>query len=131
DEYVFILPVSFKTEILTEDEKPERIVEFLREGAIGDKLFTEIPGETELIKSSIKENLLTLDFNSGITSYGGGTAREDGILKQILYSMKQVDGVERVRILIEGGTKDLPEGSDISKPLLIPREINDVVDFID
>jgi len=131
DEYVYILPVSFKTEILAEDEKPERIIELLREGTKDDKLFTEIPGETELIKSDIKDNLLILDFDSGITAYGGGTSREDGILKQILYSMKQVDGIKRVRIMIEGGTKSLPEGTDISKPMLIPKEINDVVDISD
>jgi len=131
EEYFFILPVSYKTESLTEDEKPERIVELLRESIEEDKLYTEIPSETELIKSEIEDNLLVLDFTSGITSYGGGTAREDGIIKQILYSMKQVDGIEKVMILIEGGTKELPEGSDISKPMLIPKEINDVIDVTD
>ena len=47
-------------------------------------------------------------------------------MKQILYTMKQINGIEKVRILIEGKKGDLPEGTDISNPLLIPDKINKV-----
>ncbi|NLD49292.1 MAG: GerMN domain-containing protein, partial [Clostridiaceae bacterium] len=82
--------------------------------------------EVELLGSRIENKILILDFNSGIKSYGGGTARETAIIKQILYSMKQIDEVEKVQILIEGKKGNLPEGSDISKPLPIPNAINKI-----
>ena len=42
--------------------------------------------------------------------------------------MKQIEGVERIRILIEGKSEELPEGTDISRDIAIPTEINDVID---
>jgi len=45
-------------------------------------------------------------------------------LKQILYSMKQLKNIEKIRILIEGKKDHLPEGTDISGEMLLPVEIN-------
>lgn len=128
EEHIFTLPVSFKSMNMEDSDKPEMIVELLRDGAKEEKYFTQIPGETALTNSSLEEKRVVLDFNSGLTSYGGGNTREDGIIKQILYSMKQIKGVEKVKILINGGSKGLPEGTDISKELVVPNEINNVID---
>jgi len=61
-----------------------------------------------VLGSRIEGNLLILDFNKEIKNYGG-TAREEGILKQILYSMKQLKNIEKIRILIEGKKDHLPK----------------------
>ncbi|MGI6777691.1 MAG: GerMN domain-containing protein [Acetivibrionales bacterium] len=125
--YSYLVPVSRQTSGLDANEFPTAIIEMLK-GKHSDKLYSEIPSETQLRESSVDGDLLTLDFDGGITKYGGGTAREEGIIKQILFSMKQIEGVERVKILIDGKTASLPEGSDVSKPLFIPQRINDVMD---
>jgi germination protein M len=127
DRYSYILPVSAEIGAADGDELPFRIVELMtREQKAG--LYSQIPVETVLIGSRIENGSLILDFNEGLRSYGGGTAREQGIVEQILYSMKQIRGAERVRILINGETAHLPEGSDISRPLPFPDSINMVMD---
>jgi len=127
EKYYYLIPVSMQTSGLDEDELPTAIIEMLK-GIHGEKLHAEIPPETQLRGSRVDETLLTLNFDDGITNYGGGTAREDGIIKQILFSMKQIKGIKRVKILINGETASLPEGSDVSEPLLIPGRINNVMD---
>ena len=127
EKYYYLIPVSMQTSGLDEDELPTAIIEMLK-GIHGEKLQSEIPPETQLRGSRVDETLLTLNFDDGITNYGGGTAREDGIIKQILFSMKQIKGIKRVKILINGETASLPEGSDVSEPLLIPGRINNVMD---
>ena len=120
------MPVSVIGPEVPDNELPGVIIEYLCTNNKGD-LTSDLPEGTRIIESSLKGNLLTLNFNRALTKYGGN-AREDGLLKQILYSMKQIEGVERIRILIEGKSEELPEGTDISRDIAIPTEINDVID---
>lgn len=120
----YILPVSVGYIGVEEKDLPGEIIRQLLRKQDDGSFNSYLTQETELLESRIEKNLLILDFNSGIKSYGGGTARESAIIEQILYSMKQMEGVEKVQIMIEGKKGDLPEGSDISKPLPIPNGIN-------
>ena len=128
NEEQYLLPLS--SEVTREElgELPGKLVKMLGDGFRDDKFYSELPRETRLIKSGIKGSTLTLDFNKALISYGGGTAREDGILRQILHSAKQIKGVDRVKILIDGEIPELPEGSDVSEELAIPQVINDLID---
>ena len=123
DKRICILPLSIEFSGPEGDDVPARIVELLVMEHSGGKLHSELPSGTKLLQSDHSANTLILDFNGEIKKYGG-TAREDGIIKQILYSMKQIKGVERVRILIEGKPDYLPEGTDLTNEMAIPREIN-------
>lgn len=127
DKYIYTLPMSAEKPKAANDGLPELIIESLSKKVENGVLTTEIPEGTKILESSLKGNLLVLNFNNKLINYGG-TAREDGLLKQILYSMKQIDGAEKVRILVEGKSIELPEGTDISKSIDIPPEINDVID---
>lgn len=126
DKHFYIIPVSSEFNNLKNEDIPEKLVE-LASKEYGEKgLYTELPAGVKLLGHSINGDILTLNFNDKIRSYGGGTAREDGILKQILYSAKQVEGIKRVKILIDGKTGNLPEGTDISKELPVPVSINEI-----
>lgn len=126
DNNSYIIPVSTKTNQVANDDLPGEIVSLLSK-KYENMLYSLIPSETKLRGSSISDGILRLNFNDGITSYGG-TAREQDLLKQILYSMKQVEGVEKVRILINGESTNLPEGTDISKEIVLPLSINNLMD---
>lgn len=54
--------------------------------------------------------------------------REEAILKQITYTLRQCDGIRKINITVEGRSTDLPEGTYISAGLVIPATINDVMD---
>ncbi|HOM01964.1 MAG TPA: GerMN domain-containing protein [Acetivibrio sp.] len=123
DKNEFILPVSMEYIGVSKEQLPGEIIRMLALKPANERIYSLIPSGVEVLGSRIEEGLLTLDLNKEIKNYGG-TAREEGILKQILYSMKQLKNVDRIRILIEGKKDHLPEGTDISGELLIPAEIN-------
>lgn len=129
DKYEYLIPVSKEYVGIEEHMLPKQIVRSLSQKPQKENIFTQLPENVELIDCNIEDKLVTLDFNKKIKNYGG-TAREDGLLKQILYAMKQINGVEKVRILIEGKKDDLPEGTDISKDLFVPQKINVVSEIL-
>lgn len=128
DKYEYLIPISKEYVGIGDYMLPAQIVRSLSQKPGKENLFTQLPENVELIDCNIEDKLVTLNFNKKIKNYGG-TAREDGLLKQVLYSMKQINGVEKVRILIEGKKDDLPEGTDISKDLSIPQKIN-IVNYV-
>jgi len=123
DKNEFIIPISMEYIGVPEEELPAQIIRMLAEKPANERIYSLIPSGVEVLGSRIEGNLLILDFNKEIKNYGG-TAREEGILKQILYSMKQLKNIEKIRILIEGKKDHLPEGTDISGEMLLPVEIN-------
>jgi germination protein M len=110
---------------VSKDKLPMEIVGSLSKEPKDPNLYTQMPENARLLDSSISDEVLTLNFSKEIKNYGGNS-REEGLIKQILYTMKQINGIKKIRILIEGKKDDLPEGTDISKPLLIPDKINKV-----
>jgi germination protein M len=118
----YILPVSFELDKFETKDLPRLIINAYA-GEYPKDLSSMLPPNVKLLNSSIMDSTLILNFNSNFKNYGG-TAREDAILNQILYSMKQVNDIEKVKILINGKAEELPEGTDISKGLEIPSEIN-------
>lgn len=125
--YSYIMPVSVQFEQVNTDKLPAVIVDMLVKDYSSKKLFSQLPLKTKLLGSEIKGNVLTLNFNTELRNYGG-TAREEGLLRQLMYSMKQIQGIDKIRILVEGKNTLLPEGSEVSRGLSIPAAINDFID---
>lgn len=125
--FSYMLPVSVEGSEIKSESLVQEIIERLVEGPGDENLFTEIPKGTKLLGQSVKNRIITLNFNDSIKNYGGNT-REEGILNQILFSMKQLKEVTAVRIRINGKEDNLPEGTDLSEALKIPAEINNYLD---
>jgi germination protein M len=89
--------------------------------------FSEMPDNVEILNCSIENGVLTLNLGEGFTKYGGNE-KEESILKQLAYTMRQLEGVRLLKILVDGHAVQLPEGTDISIGLAIPATINDVMD---
>ncbi|HHV29246.1 GerMN domain-containing protein [Acetivibrio mesophilus] len=123
DKNEFILPISMEYIGVSKEQLPAEIIRMLATKPANERIYSQIPSGVEVLDSRIDEDLLVLDLNKEIKNYGG-TAREEGILKQILYSMKQIKDVNKIQILIEGKKGNLPEGTEISGQLLLPTEIN-------
>lgn len=123
---ICVLPISKEFKGVNDDVLPEKIVEYLLDNNSNKTVFSEIPPDTKLLSSKINGGTLVLDFNSKFREYGG-TTREEGIINQLLNSMKQLKKIKRVKILVEGKDGNLPEGTDISKEFEFPKEINSLI----
>ncbi|MFZ5990002.1 MAG: GerMN domain-containing protein [Bacillota bacterium] len=123
EKFEYILPVSMEYIGVQQDKLPEEMIRLLSGKTYNEKLYSQMPPKVELISSKLEDGVLILNFNKEIRNYGGN-AREAGILKQIIYTMKQIEGVKKIKILIEGKEGELPEGTDISREILLPTDIN-------
>lgn len=124
--FTYLVPVSV-SDTGSAGGLPEVLVKQLLRKDSDDSLYTEMPEGVALLKYSTDNGVFTLDFSENFTDYGGN-AREEGILKQLAYTVRQVEGIKRMKILVEGQKVELPEGTDISTGLVIPATINDVMD---
>ncbi len=106
---------------------PETLVKRLLSAVPEGGMYSEMPEGVYLLGSYVQGDIITLDFSEEFLSYGG-TAREEGILKQLAYTLRQCSGIRKIDILVEGRRAELPEGTNISAGLAIPVTINDVMD---
>ncbi len=125
DKIYYLIPISKELEDKDIKSKISAAIQFMSKTFDESGLFTEIPAGTKLIGCLLKEGVLTINVNSAIKSYGGGNSREAGLIDQILYCLKQVEGVKSVKILIDGKQAILPEGTEISS-LILPEHINEI-----
>lgn len=125
--FTYLLPVSREYGAAGEQLKPDVLVNLLLAQKTDEKLQSEMPSDAKLLGSSRDNEILTLNFDSAFTKYGG-TAKEEGILKQLAYTLGQLDGTDRIKLQVEGAPAELPEGTDISKGLAVPKTINDYID---
>lgn len=82
-------------------------------------LFSEIPAKAKIQKVARENSTALVSFNPELEKYGGGSARVQGLIAQIVYTFTEVPGVEKVRILIgkKGEVVLGGEGFVIDKPL--------------
>jgi spore germination protein GerM len=82
-------------------------------------LFSEIPAKAHIIKIEKRDQVAVVSFNKELKKYGGGSARVQGLIAQIVYTFTEIPGVEKVQILIENEPEVIlgGEGFLIDKPL--------------
>lgn len=81
--------------------------------------YTLIPMKTKLIRVFSKDDTAIIDLTKEIDKYSGGAARVQAMLSQIVYTLTETKGIDKVRILVSGKKKTTlgNEGYDIEKPL--------------
>lgn len=99
----------------------EAIVRELMEGPEGDDLYTLIPEESELLGVEVEDGTAFVDFAS--EGLGGGSMQEIYTIEQIVYSLTELDNVDRVQFLIDGQKSETLMGHmEISEPFERPEE---------
>jgi len=131
--FTYVLPVSYelngedKNQTMFAGQSPDILVRLLLRNHPKDPLLSDIPTGAALLGYTVKDGGLTLDLDAKFVKYAGN-ATEEGILKQLLYTIRQVKGISRVYLQVEGNKAELPEGTDISNGILVPKTVNDVID---
>ena len=84
-----------------------------------DGFFTEIPKGTKGSVTSNINGVITVNFSDELGQYGGGTARVQALLSQIVFTLTEIRGINKVKILVSGkeGIALGSEGFSIEKPL--------------
>ncbi len=109
--------------LLPDDEVLSKTAEILLLGPnkkeVSRGIFSEIPKETRIIKLKKDGKILEATFSKELSSYGGGSARLRGLIAQIVYSFTGINGIERVKIKIQGEDETVlgGEGFVIDAPL--------------
>jgi len=82
-------------------------------------LFSEIPAKAHITKIERQGRIVLVSFNKALGKYGGGSARVQGLIAQIVYTFTEMPGIEKVQILIENESEVIlgGEGFLIDKPL--------------
>lgn len=97
---------------------PSDLVEILLRGPNEDELqeqySTFIPPTTELIEAEPQGEILTVDLTADILELTGQNLTQ--AIAQIVYTATELEGIEAVRILVEG------------EPLAVPTPISDTIE---
>lgn len=108
---------------INEAQRPKATVDALVSGPTKEEaasgLFTEIPIGTRVRKVFIEGDTAFVDFSRELGEYGGGSARVQGLIMQIVYTVTEIPGIKRVGIMVEGKSEVVlgGEGYVIEKPL--------------
>jgi germination protein M len=106
------------------DKKIPEIIESLTKGTRKSNYIKEgfnalIPEDTKLIDYSIDDNILTINFTKDFFNIEEGY--EEKTLEAIIYSLTELEGIDKIKILVEGedleilpNTRKLPEYLDKS-----------------
>ncbi len=127
DQYNYMLPVSTLLQKSDDSQLPAIMFAELSKKPAGDNIYTSFPEGAKLLSCSMLEDLAVLDFSSQLTNYGGNE-KENILLNQIYYTINQLRGISKAKILIDGKATNLPEGSEIAFAKSLPTTVNSVMD---
>ncbi len=123
ENHIFYMPV---TRVISADKEiiKATLEELLRGPQLGGSLFSELPSETKLRDYMMQDNTLIADFSKEILNYKGGLSGERNVIMQVVLTLTQIPGVERVQLLVEGEKIKLDYGTPLDEPFLRPQVIN-------
>lgn len=127
DQYNYMVPVSKLIQEADESKLPGIIFAELAKNPETKKIYTSLPEGTTLLSCNMQNDLAVLDFSTQLTNYGGNE-KENGLINQIYYTLRQLKGIAKAKILVDGKETTLPEGSEIAFEKTLPASVNNVMD---
>ena len=106
DQAMEVLPEK-RTVELTEDEaqmpvEKIAVLELLK-GPKDANLRKTLPPEAELLSIRVKDGVAILDFSQEFqTKHWGGSAGETMTIDSLVYTLTEIEGIDKVQVLIEG-----------------------------
>ncbi|MGI6163422.1 MAG: GerMN domain-containing protein [Bacillota bacterium] len=106
DQAMEVLPEK-RTVELTEDEaqmpvEKIAVLELLK-GPKDANLRKTMPPEAELLSIEVKDGVAILDFSQEFqTKHWGGSAGETMTIDSLVYTLTEIEGIDKVQVLIEG-----------------------------
>lgn len=123
----YFVPVSLQVQDDEASEIPVSLFAEMSKKPGNSYIFTSIPEGTKLLSFEKQNNLAVLDFSSQINNFGG-SAKADSILNQIYYTINQINGINKVKILIDGKETVMTEGIEVADEKALPVTLNRYID---
>lgn len=127
EQFNYIVPVSMQFQQGDESQLTTEIFNALSKKVQNAKYFTSIPDGTTLLSYNTANGLAVLDFSNQIKNYGGNE-KESSLISQIYYTLNQLKGIAKAKILIDGKEDTLPEGTEVAVSKALPRTYNNILD---
>lgn len=123
-ENIFYVPVTRVIKQTDQDPVEISIKELLAGPRRQSGLFSDIPVDTSLLNYSVNGEAVTVDLSEELLKFKGGRTGEQNIMNQLIFTLTDHPGIEKVKILIDGKEKILPGGTDLSQTFSRPAHIN-------
>ncbi|ACL75705.1 GerMN domain-containing protein [Ruminiclostridium cellulolyticum] len=123
----YLVPVSIQIPQTDPRGIPGLIFDELGKKPNETTYFTSMPEGTKLLSFNRQGSTAVLDFSNQITNYGG-SEKEDTLLNQIYYTVSQMKGIQKIKLLINGKEKTLPEGTEVASARSVPITFNKVIE---
>ncbi|MDK2991084.1 MAG: germination protein [Clostridiales bacterium] len=102
----------------------DAIEELLKGPKENSSLTTSIPQGTKLLGVQVKEGVAYINLSKEFEAVQNAQADMDMALKQLMMTVKQFDGVQKVKIQIDG--KDVGSGENaVAEPIAVPAFANE------
>ncbi|OGC21485.1 hypothetical protein A2291_03845 [candidate division WOR-1 bacterium RIFOXYB2_FULL_42_35] len=111
--------IAVERPLLVTEAPLNEAIRSLLAGPEQEGLSTLIPKGTKALSIKQKDHLAIINFNNKLEEYGGGSARVQGMVAQIVYTATDIPGIDKVQLLINGKEQVVlgGEGFIIDKPL--------------
>jgi spore germination protein GerM len=82
-------------------------------------IITQFPFGVKVLGIALKNGIATVNLSARINAYGGGATRVRGMIAQVVYTVTELPGIEKVWIWVEGKSEVTlgSEGLVLDKPL--------------
>jgi spore germination protein GerM len=88
-------------------------------------LHATVPVATRVLTVIVgSDHVAEVNLSKEVLAYGGGNTAEQAVLGSLLLTTTELSGVQGVRLLVEGQVPSLPEGTDVTKPIMRPQIVN-------
>lgn len=124
ENYVYFVPVTRR--IAATDNMLVAVVNELIAGPVeGSGLLRDVPATAKVKSARLSTmRIAELDFTNEIYGFGKGAIAETAMLGSIILTLTEQKDVTGVKLTVEGKTPSMPEGTDVSKPVLRPMFVN-------
>lgn len=127
---VFYVPVTrFVLAGKDQDIVEVTMRELIKGPLASSSLFSDLPLGVQLRSFVLQEGVLTVDFSQEILYYRGGRRGETNMLMQIVLTLIEIPGVDKVQMLIDGEKTNLPYGTPCYGPLTQTLIVNPLAGF--
>jgi len=124
ENYVYFVPVTRR--IAATDNVLAAVVNELITGPKAESgLFSDVPATAKMKSARLNAmKIAELDLTAEVYNFGKGVVAETAMLGSIILSLTEQTGVNGVKITVDGKVPNMPEGTDVSKPILRPMFVN-------
>jgi|GEM_PF-610367 len=102
DDSFIAVEVTKVKEVISQDEQIKLLLKRFIQGPTSPELVNVFSSKTKVKNVKLAEGLLTIDFSKDALDLNTGAAGEENMLQSLIWTITELQGVRKVKILVEG-----------------------------